>query len=83
MVTVHPTWSTTNISIVRLGIDQATVGAYSEFYDEYPAANGSADVPFACSPPNYDASNGRYYHLYVLMIKSGTFSSYKSWRVYA
>jgi hypothetical protein len=80
-VTVHLTWTTTNISGVRLSIDPPTAaGAYNYGYGDYPA-NGSADLPFACDPPNHDDVG--YYHLYVLTIHTSTFSSYRFIKIYA
>ena len=58
------TWTASGTSGVRISIDPPSVeGAYDYGYGDYPAS-GSAEVPFACDPPNHNA-NGDY-HLYVV-----------------
>jgi hypothetical protein len=61
---IHLEWTASNTTGVRLSIDPpAPNDAYDYGYDDYPA-DGAADVPFTCDPPNSDA-NGEY-HLYVV-----------------
>lgn len=56
-------WSASNTTGVRLSIDPpAANDAYDYGYDDYPA-QGEAEVPFTCDPPNSDS--GGSYHLYV------------------
>jgi hypothetical protein len=60
---IHVEWTSSNTTGVRLSIDPpAPNDAYDYGYSDYPA-DGGADVPFTCDPPNSDA-NGEY-HLYV------------------
>ena len=60
---IHLEWTASNTTGVRLSIDPpAPNDAYDYGYEDYPA-DGGADVPFTCDPPNSDA-NGEY-HLYV------------------
>ncbi|HUG31187.1 MAG TPA: hypothetical protein VMQ65_11830 [Candidatus Limnocylindria bacterium] len=61
---IHLKWTASNTTGVRLSIDPpAPNDAYDFGYDDYPA-DGEADVPFTCDPPNSDA-NGEF-HLYVV-----------------
>lgn len=61
---IHLAWTASNTTGVRLSIDPpAPNDAYDYGYEDYPA-DGSADVPFTCDPPNEDA-NGEF-HLYVV-----------------
>lgn len=61
---IHLEWTASNATGVRLSIDPpAPNDAYDYGYADY-AADGEADVPFTCDPPNSDA-NGAY-HLYVV-----------------
>ncbi len=60
---IHLEWTSSNTTGVRLSIDPPAPNvAYDYGYDDYPA-DGDANVPFTCDPPNSD-SNGEY-HLYV------------------
>ena len=60
---IHLEWTSSNTTGVRLSIDPPAPNvAYDYGYDDYPA-DGSANLPFTCDPPNSD-SNGEY-HLYV------------------
>lgn len=61
---VKITWTASGTSGVRISIDPPSPGdAYDSGYADYPVS-GSAEVPFACDPPNHDASGD--YHLYVV-----------------
>ncbi len=60
---IHLEWTASNTTGVRLSIDPPAPNvAYDYGYADYPA-EGGADVPFTCDPPNSDA-NGEF-HLYV------------------
>src|SRR3990170_934287 len=53
---IHLSWTASNTTGIRLSIDPpAPNDAYDYGYDDYPA-DGSADVPFTCDPPNEDAN---------------------------
>lgn len=60
---IRLTWTSSNTTGVRLSIDPpAPNTAYDYGYGDYPA-DGSAELPFTCDPPNSDG-NGEF-HLYV------------------
>lgn len=78
---IRLSWTASVTSGVRLSIDPPSPAtAYDYPYADY-AATGSADVPFACDPPNHDA-NGDY-HLYVVTtIHESGYYAYRYARVY-
>lgn len=78
---VKLTWTASNTTCVRLSIDPpAPNNAYDYGYDDYPA-NGSAEVPFTCDPPNTDDRGA--YHLYVVTTAhDGGYFAYRYIKVY-
>jgi len=79
---VHISWTATDATGVRLSIDPPSAAtAYGAGYADYEAI-GSADVPFACDPPNSDAKG--HYHLYVVTTTHapGGYFSYRFAKAY-
>lgn len=78
--TVHLSWNATNTTGVILSIDpgQPYSNAWTKGFDTYPAV-GSADVPFACPPPDGP------YHVYVITTihSSGSYYTYRYVTVYS
>jgi hypothetical protein len=80
---IHITWTASDTTGVRISIDPPDVKtAYSYGYADYPwPAVSSADVPFACNPPNSDATGP--YHLYVVTTAHTTgYYQYRYFKVY-
>ena len=63
---IHLTWTASDTTGVRISIDPPDPKtAYGSGYADYAWPDvSSADVPFACGPPNSDATGA--YHLYVV-----------------
>jgi hypothetical protein len=78
---IRLTWSAEGTTGVRVSIDPPSPAqAYAFGYADY-AAVGSADVPFACSPPNHDTKGD--YHLYVVTtIHASGYAAYRFAKVY-
>jgi len=78
---IQISWTAEGTTGVRVSIDPPSPAeAYANGFADYPAI-GSADVPFACSPPNHDA-NGDY-HLYVVTtIHASGYAAYRFAKVY-
>jgi hypothetical protein len=74
-------WTATDTTGVRVSIDPPAPNlAYDYGYADYPPV-GSAEIPFACNPPNHDASG--YYHLYVVTTSHTTgYFSYRFMKIY-